>query len=317
MKYALMFHHFHDETHHLKSQGSISKNEFSKMLDFLEAQYTILHPEDFTTRLENNALKKNDICLTFDDCLKCQYDIAYPVLQSRGLHAFFFIYSSALSTSPSRLEFYRDFRSCYFDSIDHFYEKFFNTTKVVFPKLYTQFYHQYPNNYLFAYSFYSEQDKRFRFLRDEILKTKKYYQLMDFMLTEANYSLIQRQKHLFMPAEVIYQLHKDGNAIGLHSHTHPTAIEKMTFDEQLNEYQTCQSFLKKITGKTSWSMSHPNGKYNQDTLSVLKKMGVRIGFRSSLTPLHITTALEVPREDHINLHKRLKATHHENYSIYE
>ena len=48
-------------------------------------------------------------------------------------------------------------------------------------------------------------------------------------------------------------------------------------------------------------MSHPLGNYNDDTLKILKKLGINIGFRSSLSPSYIKSALEIPREDHANI----------------
>ncbi len=48
-------------------------------------------------------------------------------------------------------------------------------------------------------------------------------------------------------------------------------------------------------------MSHPSGNYNDDTLKILKKLGIKCGFRSSLVPPYIKSSLEIPREDHANI----------------
>ena len=45
-------------------------------------------------RLERSELRHNDIVLTFDDGLRCQYDIALPILNKHGIGAFWFVYSS-------------------------------------------------------------------------------------------------------------------------------------------------------------------------------------------------------------------------------
>ena len=45
-------------------------------------------------------------------------------------------------------------------------------------------------------------------------------------------------------------------------------------------------------------MSHPCGDYNQDTLQILDKMGIRIGFRSNLIETKIKGKFEIPRKDH-------------------
>ena len=53
-------------------------------------------------------------------------------------------------------------------------------------------------------------------------------------------------------------------------------------------------------------MSHPCGDYNLDTLSLLKEMGIQIGFRSSMSVKEIKSPLEIPREDHANVFKEMK-----------
>ena len=48
-------------------------------------------------------------------------------------------------------------------------------------------------------------------------------------------------------------------------------------------------------------MSHPCGKYDNQTLKALKKIGIEIGFKSNLFSKTIKSNFEIPREDHINL----------------
>jgi hypothetical protein len=79
-------------------------------------------------------------------------------------------------------------------------------------------------------------------------------------------------------------------------------MEQLSFKEQENQYEKNFQHLEKITGKDYlFSMSHPCGSYNDDTLSILSKMGIKIGFRSSLNNLYIKSNLEIPREDHANI----------------
>jgi peptidoglycan/xylan/chitin deacetylase (PgdA/CDA1 family) len=86
-----MFHHFHDDKIHSKSQGSISKDDFYNIIKFI-GKKNILDAEDFFLRLKDNKLKKNDVCLTFDDGVKCQIDVALPVLEYLKIKGFFFFY---------------------------------------------------------------------------------------------------------------------------------------------------------------------------------------------------------------------------------
>jgi hypothetical protein len=47
-------------------------------------------------------------------------------------------------------------------------------------------------------------------------------------------------------------------------------------------------------------MSHPCNSYNATTLSVLRELGITVGFRANMAAGKISE-LEYPREDHANL----------------
>ena len=100
-----MFHHFHDDKRHLKGQGSISKDGLLNLIKFI-GRKNILNADDFLKRYKEKKLKKNHVCFTFDDCLKCQFDIAFPVMEELNIKGFFFVYSSALKNISSLFEVY-------------------------------------------------------------------------------------------------------------------------------------------------------------------------------------------------------------------
>ena len=82
--HAVMFHHFHDERHPA-SQGSLSASQFELMLDWLAARYRLLSAQEYLYKLQHRTLAATDICLTFDDALLCQSDIAAPILKKRNI----------------------------------------------------------------------------------------------------------------------------------------------------------------------------------------------------------------------------------------
>ena len=84
-----MFHHFHDEKNHLKSQGSISKDDFYRLIKFI-GKKNILNANIFYENLKKNKLKSNQVCFTFDDAIKSQIEVALPVLEDLKIKSFFF-----------------------------------------------------------------------------------------------------------------------------------------------------------------------------------------------------------------------------------
>ena len=112
-------------------------------------------------------------------------------------------------------------------------------------------------------------------------------------------------KKLWIGENEIKELHKQGNIIGLHSHTHPTNIIKLSKQDQLYEYSTNKEILENIIGEKIICMSHPCGLYNNDTLDILKYLGIKIGFRSNMMQKG-NTNYEFLREDHINILNKAK-----------
>ena len=73
-----------------------------------------------------HKLQKDDVCLTFDDGLSCQTELAEPVLRQHGLTGFFFVNSAPMLGQPILMEINRYFRDVCYKTIDHFYDHFFS-----------------------------------------------------------------------------------------------------------------------------------------------------------------------------------------------
>ena len=299
-----MFHHFFSEKHP-RGQGAISAHEFEKMLTWLEYHFTILSPDDFTKALAENKLESGQICLTFDDSLLCQYDVALPVLESKNLKAFFNIYSSAFSGNPDPLEVFRYFRTVQFSSIEDFYSEFFGHLHKSIPEIYREgiITFQRQDSYLRNYPFYSINDKKFRFLRDYILGRELYNSLMWDLIKNFKFDASCVPDKVFMSTEQLISLQAGGHKIGLHSHTHPTQFSSLTYSAQKLEYAENLNFLVSEVGVKADSMAHPCGSYNLETIQILRELEIKIGFGSSLNTNIWGTEFEIPREDHMTIQR--------------
>lgn len=305
--HSVMFHHFHGKKH-LPAQGSLSENDFRDMLIWLKKNYSLIGARNYTHKFETNTLCDSDICLSFDDGLKCQYDVAVPVLQEFGLDAFFFVYSSAFTNKPDFLEIYRFFRTSEFNRIDDFYCDFFEIIEQLDKKEYKkqQFLYQ-KIDYLSAFPFYSDNDKWFRYLRDQYLDVVKYHEIMNKMILNHGLDVDEVKKNLWMSEDNLRTIKMKGHTVGLHSYSHPTKISKLSRKEQEIEYLKNYEQLSKVLGASIKAMSHPCGDYNQDTLDILNSMNIEMGFRSSMSVTDIKSPLEIPRDDHSNVFKEMHA----------
>src|ERR1035437_3177355 len=100
------------------------------MILFLKENYNLISAMEWFEKSKNKNLAQKDICITFDDNLLCQYDIALPVLEEFKIKAFWFIYSSPLIGVKENLEIYRFFRFDKFKTINDYYDSFNEVVKL-------------------------------------------------------------------------------------------------------------------------------------------------------------------------------------------
>ena len=309
-----MFHHFHDNKIHLPGQGSISKDDFYKIINFI-GKNNILNAEDFFHRYKEKKLSKTNVCLTFDDSLKCQYDVAVPILEEMNIKAFFFVYTSIFTANPGMLEIYRYFRMNFYNTVNNFYDDFFK----VFNKHHNQnlekIYKEHKNQIEKVkkdYLYYSYNDIKFRLVRDTILTKDEYSQIMIKMFEKKNFDYNSIIKNLFLSKNDIKQLRQSGHIIGLHSHSHPYKLENLNYEKQFDEYNKNLNMLSGILNNKEKiiSMCHPCGSYNNNTFDILKKLGIEIGFRNNI---NFTTKMnrinnskfEIARQNHSHIIKMM------------
>jgi len=303
--YGVMFHHFQDGDRHPKGQGAISAAELSQMIEFL-GKDRILPAKEWLKRAIRGNLQKDHICLTFDDALRCQFDIAVPVLEHYGITAFWFVYSSVFEGGVEPLEVYRYFRTTQFKDVEDFYSQFETA-------LYDSSYAEeiksglegfVPSRYLTGFDFYSDGDRWFRFIRDRILGPVRYGKIMDQMLSDSAINVENLPGLLWMDDQCLQYLDSKDHVVGLHSYSHPTLIEKFSRDEQLKEYVLNKTHLTETLKKDPLCMSHPCNSYDTTTLEVLRECGIKMGFRANMKEAG-KSEFEYPREDHTNILKAM------------
>jgi len=302
--HGLMFHHFHGEGYPPDSQGSLSAAGLESIL-MVAGIKNFLQPQEWLDRAAQSRLQSNDLCLTFDDGLRCQYDVALPILKKHKLQAFWFVYSAPLEGKCCLLEPFRRFRSQYFQSTDEYYRYFqkeFNLVSKVYKK--KKDYLLFVKEYREKFPFYSRNDIHYRYLRDQVLSPKQYRQIILSMMKAKGLTIEELGKGLWMNNEQIRDLHTQSHMVGLHSYDHPTRMAGLPEKEQLRQYQKNYKHLSQVCAKPT-TMSHPCDSYNSATIEILKQLNIVLGFRSNMSNSGCSSvacsALEFAREDSANL----------------
>ena len=308
--FGVMFHHFKGGEHP-DGQGAMSSDELEQMIQYLGRE-NILSPDEWAQRLQQNTLQPQHRCLTFDDNLKCQYDVAKPVLDKHGLKAFWFIYTSPYENELERLEVFRYFRSVKYETIEEFYAEFFEQTEKSLPEIQMRekLENFNPESFYSYYSecpFYSLEDWQYRYLRDHVLKSDQYLKIMEGLMDKKGLDPSTLKDKLWMSQEDVSSLANQGHWVGMHSHKHPTLLTSLDYADQVNEYKKNAEWVEKITGKKPKAVSHPCNSYDQGVLSLMEEMGIQIGFRAHLKEDETKhDRLALPREDHANLLREMR-----------
>lgn len=295
-----MFHHFHDTDLFIQQQGSISSLQFEVIIEnLLRAGYKIIDPLEYISKILNFSLLDTEIVLTFDDALKCQSEIALPILAKYKIKAFFFIQSSAFTTTNDlNFEVLRDFRHRCFNKIDDFYSQFF---KKISPEniLNTQNF-IIREKYLSDRSYLSEEDKMYRACRNFTLSTQDFYNIHLELMKYFEYDWYYYKQALNMNEDDVKKLIDAGHEIGLHSFSHPLNINSLSLEDHISEYEQNKSHLERAFDISVKSASYPCGLTNSSVADALDLMGIRIGFMAT-SDYSNNNRFELPRSNHMSL----------------
>ena len=135
------------------------------------------------------------------------------------------------------------------------------------------------------------------------------------MFKEKNFEPKDHYKNIFISEFHLNKLNELDHLIGLHSHSHPSLLEALPYNEQKKEYENNISILSEILNVDKNNikyMSHPNGSYNDDTLKILQELKIELGFKQIMTiepeknmKKINNSSLEIARQDHSEIIKMM------------
>jgi len=296
---AIMFHHFYNDNLKKYAQGSITDKELEYLILKIGRE-NILDGDIWLEKYNNGELKKGETCFTIDDGLLCQYKVALPILVKYKIKGIWFIYTKPVIREYEFLECYKYFVGNSFDSFELFYEEFFKLCQN-YPK-FKQHCNNFneENDYGKSVPFYTFNDRKFRYLRDKIMSKEEFNDIIRKIMKSNNYNLENSLHKIWINENELINLDKS-QIIGIHSHTHPTAMEDLSYHLQLEEYKKSKDILENILNREINILSYPCGKYNSDTFNILKKINIKYSFIAHLNIPKNNKNYLIQREDHMNI----------------
>ena len=276
-----MFHRLHKSGAKPLGQGSVSDDMFRNII-LKVGPKNIVCPLEWMDSEKNLDSKISKFCITFDDGLKSQYEIAFPILEEFNIKAFYFIYTKTFSCLYDKNEIANYLISYQYESIKNFlniFKKYSNKFKLKKDK---SKFECYKKSMLSSFPFYSEDDIEYRYIRNNLLTLEQFDTVIEEILDKENLIIKNIAEELWMNEKQIKNLVNKGHEIGLHSHSHPFSMKSLNKEEQYNEYNKNFNIIKKLTGIEPKSMSHPLNSSNKDTIEILKKLKINCGFSSKI-----------------------------------
>lgn len=266
------YHYIENPKPDAKGMFSISIKKFNKQISFLKSNFSIVSIEEVYEAAKINSDEK--FCsITFDDCMKDQWNNALPILEKNNMLATFFPISSTFHGKVPMAHKIHTLLSG-FDIID----------------LINRFNFFIKSNYpTFSTKYYIPKDKRLiqRRLHEDIPSAnfKEVFSVLppeiSSVFLDQSFSHIKITesdlcKRIFMSKEDIFNLHKKGHVIGGHTHNHK-ALDSMDIKEVVSDTIVCKEELSRIIGYNPSIFSYPHGRYNENVLSVISEAGFNYG----------------------------------------
>lgn len=276
----LMYHYVRPNSERMSERHNVLDLElFDQQLDVMAQKYEFILGNDLLTVGDDISALENKIWLTFDDGYRDCIDYVLPSLLKRKATGTFYIPTQAI-----------------------FERKLLDVNKIhillsgrVTPKEIVKLADQYFSeagleeilnitfNDLFAKfgvaNLWNDRETEFiKKLFQKIIPTdirKKYLASVFDQLTERSES--SWVDELYLSPDDVQTLVENGMEIGSHGHSHEWLAE-MTFERQLDELTKSFAHLDNaINDGKSRSMCCPFSSYNDNTLSILRSLKIRIG----------------------------------------
>lgn len=294
-----MFHSF-EGLQHPAMPGAISADQLSEILTDADRRYKLHDAADWARKARKGQLAAGDVCITFDDGLRCQFDVALPVLASFDRTAFWFCPGAPLEGRLIRSDIHKLIIATHFKDFDAFFDAFQECCAETRWKDAFEQAISLPDaeSYLSEWKFYSRAERLYRYVRDIQPGDTCCNEVFDQLIVRLGFSYTEVSRQMWLSSENLEELEGAGHVIGLHSYNHPMRLDLLDADMQLEEYQENARVLCDILARAPDCVSHPCNAFTDATLSILERMGMRVGFRADMNG-PVSPHLDHRRIDHM------------------
>lgn len=306
----IMYHYVHDTSNYpFKGLKGITPEYFRDQIESLLRWGKALTLQDLISILNGEKNKPNKaFYLTFDDGLKDHYNTVFPILQEYNLTGSFYpLTRPYIDKKIPTVEKQRFVQYCFYEDYFMFLYDFYSTIETYFPETFRSIPLLNKENikksqhYLKDSSFYSDEERFYRYLRDKHISCNEFVHIIDILFKKYFTSEKKFIETMYISENELKEIKKHNMDIGSHTHSHPF-LPNITKEKQEFEINNSINFLSNLLEEELDSFCYPFGAFNEDTIEILKKQNIKIAFSTeNYAKPNVHHPLKLYRFDTINI----------------
>ena len=308
---VVMYHYVRDlKNSRYPNIKGLDIERFKKQIKFFKENYNFIKMNDLIEYYKSPNKKKlpeKSILLTFDDGYKDHYTYVLPVLLENSIQGSFYI--------PTKC--FQDKKILDVNKIHFILESCVGKEEKILNEIKGNLEINKDSRILFSYNdYFKEYAVASRFDKKEVIFIKRMLQvvlpedyrekLVDLLFKKYVCSIGDKiiserafWEELYLTPDQIRLMEKIGMHIGFHSHNH-VWLNSLSKEEQESQIKFSINYFKEIGINTEkMTISYPYGGYNEDTIELMKKYKIPLGFTTEVKKidLKISDCLKLPRMD--------------------
>jgi peptidoglycan/xylan/chitin deacetylase (PgdA/CDA1 family) len=233
----------------------VTPDRFSRELDLLGESASFLNAGDIIHIIQGRKkVPPRAVVITFDDGLREQFDLAWPILQKKGIPAIFYV-----NTRPIEENFVTTTHKIHMIRSRTHPDRLLSVLKELLGGQGIPL--KMPDADVAAkvYKYDTQEAARLKYFLNHTLDQGQKGQVVDQCFKALGFDQIKASRGLYMDVDMICRLARSGT-LGAHGHSH---IPLGLLDDKtaLEDFDKCADKLQEWTGKSVSSFSYPFGFY--------------------------------------------------------
>jgi len=278
MLLSVNFHYLGDELYPFGGIYPISTEKFTQQLEKLGEAFEFVSLGDLLQAVkEHKSLPERSCLITFDDGLKCQFDLALPILEKKGIPAAFFVIPQTMTEKKvCNVHKIHKLRAA-FEPVE-FRKKVDTSLSILFRESIAGLLAGREQEPVQKYRYDNPEQAELKYVLNNVLSEEQKDQLVGVLFSEHFGDEKKMADEIYINLDKAKKLFQKGS-LGLHSFSH-LSLANLDREKLEKEVVAGKAVLEGLVGGEIEAISYPYGSVydiNTEVIEVCKQAGLRIG----------------------------------------